>query len=73
MPDDLRLGILGNVEISRKSMEGLELKASVELDTQSENLTVLKYFTEKLILLNFERLFTVFRKILLIFATNIMI
>ena len=73
MPDDLRLGILGNVEISRKSMEGLELKASVELDTQNENLTVLKYFTEKLILLNFERLFTVFRKILLIFATNIMI
>ena len=73
MPDDLRLGILGNVEISRKSMEGLELKASVELDTQSENLTVLKYFREKLILLNFERLFTVFRKILLIFATNIMI
>ena len=73
MPDDLRLAILGNFEISRKSMEGLELKASVELDTQNENLTVLKYFTEKLILLNFERLFTVFRKILLIFATNIMI
>ena len=73
MSDDLSLGILGNFEISRKSMEGLELKASVELDTQSENLTVLKYFREKLILLNFERLFTVFRKILLIFATNIMI
>ena len=67
LPNDLRLRILGNYGISRKSLKWLELKASAQLATKNEifdncakkmQKSSLKYFTGKPILLDFENLST---------------